>query len=65
MPRPEVDVVVVGGGAAGMSAADAAAQAGASVILMEAGHETGGLIALQPWQLRDRFDMFGGLTGEA
>ena len=48
-----------------MSAATAAAQAGASVILMEAGQETGGLIALQAWPLRDRFDVFGGLTGEA
>ncbi len=65
MHRPEVDVVVIGGGAAGLAAADAAARAGASVILMEAGQETGGLIALQPWTLRDRFDMFGGLTGEA
>lgn len=65
MHRPEVDVVVIGGGAAGMSAATAAAQAGASVILMEAGQETGGLIALQAWPLRDRFDVFGGLTGEA
>ena len=48
-----------------MSAAAAAAQAGASVILMDAGQEPGGLLALQPWPLRDRFDTFGGQTGEA
>ena len=61
----QADVVVIGGGAAGMSAATAAAQAGASVMLMEAGQEPGGLLALQPWPLRDRFDLFGGLTGES
>ena len=61
----QADVVVIGGGAAGLSAAATAAEAGASVILVEAGQAPGGLLALQPWPLRDRFDMFGGLTGEA
>lgn len=42
----EADVIVVGGGAAGLSAASAACEAGASVIVLEAAGHTGGAAAL-------------------
>ena len=42
MSRLETDVIVVAGGAAGLSAAVAAAQSGARVILMEKASTTGG-----------------------
>lgn len=42
----EADVVIVGGGGAGASAALTAAEAGASVIILEKGNATGGSTAL-------------------
>ncbi len=42
----DYDVVVVGGGAAGLSAALAAREYGARVLLVEAGAQTGGSTAL-------------------
>lgn len=38
----DFDVIVIGSGAAGLSAAVAAADAGASVMIMEAGKQVGG-----------------------
>ena len=61
----DVDVVVIGGGPAGLSAAASAAQAGASVLVLEASREFGGLLGLQPQPLRDRLDLYKGMTGQA
>ncbi len=61
----EADVVVVGGGAAGLSAAITAAEAGADVVLMEKQGITGGstsrsggkvLAAGTPWQEKQGFE---------
>jgi fumarate reductase flavoprotein subunit len=46
IPEPAYDVVVIGAGGAGMSAALEAANAGASVALLEAGARIGGSTAL-------------------
>ena len=46
--REEVDVLVVGGGPAGLAAAQAAAQAGASVLLVEEADRVGGTLLLHP-----------------
>ena len=46
MTNVDVDVVVVGAGGAGLAAAVAARQAGASVIVLEAGAQVGGSTAL-------------------
>lgn len=62
-PVPRVDVAVIGGGPAGLSAATAAAEAGASVLVLEAGAEPGGLFALQSQPLTDGLDLYGGATG--
>ena len=43
-PMRACDVLVVGGGAAGLSAAVAAAQAGAHVLIVEREHELGGIL---------------------
>lgn len=64
-PIRDVDVVVVGGGPAGLSAAMTAAQAGASVLMLEASREFGGLLGLQSQPLRDRLDLYEGMTGRA
>lgn len=45
-----VEVLVIGGGAAGLQAAAAAAQAGRQVLLLEAERETGGWMATQDWR---------------
>ena len=61
----EADVVVVGGGAAGLSAAITAAEAGADVLLIEKQGITGGsttrsggkvLAAGTPWQTKQKFE---------
>ncbi len=44
MRAPEVDVLVVGAGAAGMAAATAAARAGARTVLLERGERLGGVL---------------------
>jgi fumarate reductase flavoprotein subunit len=46
MSDPDCDVLVIGGGGAGMAAAIEAADAGASVIVLEAGKRPGGSTAL-------------------
>jgi len=43
---PDFDVVVIGGGGAGLAAAVSAAEAGAGVLIVEAGTEVGGSTAL-------------------
>src|SRR6185437_8322254 len=45
--RRHTDVLVVGGGAAGLSAATAAAQAGADVVLADEGPEPGGRLLFE------------------
>jgi len=42
MSKLEADIIIIAGGAAGLSAAIAAAQAGADVIIFEKGATTGG-----------------------
>ncbi len=64
-PMRDVDVVIVGGGPAGLSAAMTAAQAGTSVLVLEASREFGGLLGLQSQPLRDRLDLYEGMTGQA
>jgi thioredoxin reductase len=62
---PQVDIVVIGGGPAGLSAAATAAGSGASVLVLEASRDFGGLLGGQPQPLRDRLDFYEGLAGRA
>ncbi len=62
-PGEEFDVIVAGGGPAGLGAAAAAAKQGARTLLLESGAFPGGVSPLAPWMPVNRLFLDGGSRG--
>ena len=58
------DVIVVGGGPAGLGAAMAAAKQGSKTVLFEARGFFGGIATVSPWMPMNRILLNGGSRGE-
>jgi hypothetical protein len=63
VPGDEFDVIVAGGGPAGLGAAAAAAKQGARTLLLEARAFPGGVSPLAPWMPINRLYLEGGSRG--